>query len=166
MIKYCNINMNPWCFGAILIISIAMIVYKKRNNKNQNEQQTIFVNDIYETNKIINTNSTQNNDEEIVYYNNVDTNEFMNEEEYEEPVNYKEKGIEYANPYLKVEPANNIIEEEVENYKIPIPNKVEEIKEIKKEDELEKNMENKVRKYTDLHEHINDFASNNKINII
>ena len=80
MIKYCNINMNPWCFGAILIISIAMIVYKKRNNKNQNEQQTIFVNDIYETNKIINTNSTQNNDEEIVYYNNVDTNEFMNEE--------------------------------------------------------------------------------------
>ena len=162
-----NIILSTSLIGGILIISIAIIAYKKRNTKNQNEKQTIFVNDIYETNKIINTNSTQNNDEEIVYYNNVDTNEFMNEEEYEEPVNYKEEGIEYANPYLKVEPANNIIEEELENYEIPIPNKVEEIEEIEKEDEeLEKNMENKVRRYTDLHNHINDFASNNKINII
>ena len=162
-----NIIISTSLIGGILIISIAIIAYKKRNNKNQNEKQTIFVNDIYETNKIINTNSTQNNDEENVYYNNVNTNEFMDEEEYEEPVNFKEEVIEYANPYLKVEPANNIIEEEVENYEIPIPINVEEVEKNEKEDEeLEKNMENKVRRYTDLHDHINDFASNNKINIV
>jgi hypothetical protein len=155
-----NIILSTSIIGGILIISIAMFVYKKRNNKNQNEQQTIFVNDTYETNKIINTNSKRNNDKEIIYDNNVNTNEFMD----------KEEVSEYDNPYLKVEPINNIIEEEVEvNYEIPIPNKVEEVEEVEeneKEDELEKNMENKVKRYTDLHDHINDFASNNKINII
>ena len=83
------------------------------------------------------------------------------EEEYEEPVvNFEnEEVVEYDNPYLKVESRTSITNEEA-TYDNPV------FENNKEEKEQEKNMENKVRIYTDLHDHINDFASNNKINIL
>ena len=173
-----NIIISTSIVGVILIIFVALIAYKKRKNNNQNKQQVniylepvsknktppIFENGLYGTKKIINVDSIVNNEEENqpVYYSNVDRTQSIGEEEYEEPVvNFKnEEVVEYDNPYLKVESRTSITSEEA-TYDNPVfENNTEE------EHGVEKNMENKVRRHTDLHEHINDFATNNKINIL
>lgn len=143
-----NIIISTSIVGVILIIFAAMIAYKKRKNNNQNKTPPVFENGLYGTKKVINVDSIVNNEEENqpVYYSTVDRTQSIGEEEYD-------------NPYLKVESRSSITSEEATYDNGVFENN-------KEENEEEKNMENKVRRYTDLHDHINDFASNNKINIL
>ena len=147
--------------GGFCFIAIIALVVKSQNKNKNTENETIFFNSEYDTNaQYKNEFNTVDYEKPIsvikehVYYSQEKTYDKEQQEVYDQAQEQTYSEELLNGDYMEVH--NNTTHEEQKN---------ESENEYENDYENPKYMNNKVRKDTNLHEHINDFATKNNINI-
>lgn len=151
--------------GGFCFIAIIALLVKSQNKNKNTENETIFFNSEYDTNAQYKNEFNKVDYEkpisvikEHVYYSQEKTYDKEQQEVYDQAQEQTYSEEPHNGDYMEVH--NNTTHEEQKN---DSENEYE--NEYENDYENPKYMNNKVRKDTNLHEHINDFSTKNNINI-